>query len=252
MISALLTFLNRIRQWNRGRRHRNTWRRYENLPTSQVFEKIYEEGEWGRAAHDDRKYYSGSGSVGEVASSLYQEALRAFLVAISDSRTTDEQKLSVVDVGCGDFFVGSQIRPLFGTYVAVDVAANVIAYNREKHAERGVDFRVLNVITDELPVADVYLIRQVLQHLSNSDIKHALSNLSKGCRYLIVTEHVPSTEAVEPNVDITTGPETRLAHSSAVVLTAAPFNFVPLEQQTLLDVPGRHGRLVTVAYTLQS
>ena len=37
---------------------------------------------------------------------------------------------AVVDLGCGDFTVGSKIRPLCGAYVACDVAAPVIAWNQ--------------------------------------------------------------------------------------------------------------------------
>ena len=53
-----------------------------------------------------------------------------------------------------------------------------------------------------------------------------------------------------PNRDIPTGPETRLACDSAVVLTAEPFLLAPLATEELLTLTGKRGRLATIAYTL--
>ena len=37
-----------------------------------------------------------------------------------------------------------------------------------------------------------FLVRQVLQHLSNNDIKLFLKNIKYKCKFLIVTEHYTS------------------------------------------------------------
>tara|TARA_Y100000768_G_C23939279_1_gene664247 strand:+ start:559 stop:906 length:348 start_codon:yes stop_codon:yes gene_type:complete len=85
---------------------------------------------------------------------------------------------------------------------------------------------VLDITTDELPNADIYIIRQVLQHLSNDSIFNFLKKIQNKCKYLIITEHLPDKEIenFEPNKDIVTGPYIRLHEDSGVVLTEKPFN----------------------------
>ena len=244
-----LKLVNQLRQWARSRRHRKSWQRYQHLSTSAVFEKIYAEGEWGHADGSHR-FNSGSGSRSDTIITPYATALRQFINTKFPAASDESDKPSVVNIGCGDFVVGSHIRDLFGPYTACDIAGNVIAYNREKYAPLGVDFRVLNVITESPPIADIYLVRQVLQHLRNQDIQQALRNMAGRCRYLILTDHYPDTADFVPNRDIPTGPETRLACDSAVVLTAEPFLLAPLATEELVTLTGKRGRLATIAYTL--
>ena len=79
-----------------------------------------------------------------------------------------------MSLGCGDFNVGAQLRDLCGAYIACDIVELLIAYNRERFAELGVDFRRLDIIDKPIPEGDVIILRQVLQHLSNSQIATAL------------------------------------------------------------------------------
>jgi hypothetical protein len=75
-----------------------------------------------------------------------------------------------VDLGCGDFNVGSQLRPYCSEYVACDIVQSLIERNKLKFADRGVEFRALDMASDPLPAGDVVFIRQVLQHMSNAQI----------------------------------------------------------------------------------
>jgi hypothetical protein len=83
------------------------------------------------------------------------------------------------------------------------------------------------------------LIRQVLQHLSNQEIKKILANVKK-YKYLLITEQYPNPKKqVIPNLDIPHGPDVRLHFDSAVFLNEPPFNLPKVEQ--LLDVEADEG-----------
>ncbi|MEY4400780.1 MAG: putative methyltransferase [Actinomycetota bacterium] len=140
---------------------------------------------------------------------------------------------SVVDMGCGDFNVGSRIRQHFGKYIACDVAPEVLTENRSRFADLDVDFRQFDMINDEFPEADICIIRQVLQHLSNADIMRVVKKLNR-YQILILTEPLPKTEFT-PNLDQPTGVSSRLARgiSSGVVLTEPPFSLRVVSSQVL-------------------
>jgi len=101
-----------------------------------------------------------------------------------------------------------------------------------------VDFRVLDITNDALPKADVAIIRQVLQHLSNEQILQALPRILSAYKYVILTEHLPAREGFEPNVDKPAGPDIRLGIDSGIVLRRPPFNIPFLEQKDHLPGGG--------------
>ena len=102
-----------------------------------------------------------------------------------------------------------------------------------------------------LPSGDVAILRQVLQHLSNAEIKSVVEKLYD-FKYVILTEHLPE-EDFEPNKDIISGQGIRLKKQSGVNLSASPFNFKFKEEKQLLSVPspGFKGVLVTNLYKVQ-
>ena len=64
------------------------------------------------------------------------------------------------------------------------------------------------------------MIRQVLQHLSNTQIAAILAKLRAAD--LIVTEHVPTAPGVVRNKDKAAGPDIRLYRKSGVFLESPP------------------------------
>lgn len=218
------------------------WKRYQNLTTQEIFEKIYDEGHWGKNASPEARYFSGTGSHDPQLVDAYVEAVSAFLSRLPN-------KPSALDIGCGDFNVGSRIRPLCADYTAADIASQVIAFNKTRFADADVNFISLNIVEDEAPRADVIFIRQVLQHLSNAEIRRALANIAGRSDYLILTEHLPPGEFT-PNVDKTTGRGIRIRHNSGVVITEPPFSFPFREQTVICEVPELGGIVRTTAYTL--
>jgi hypothetical protein len=155
----------------------------------------------------------------------------------------------VVEVGCGDFFVGNRLVEACERYVACDIVASLIERNRQHFDHPRLRFEVLDAVKDPLPSGDVLIVRQVLQHLSNADIAQIVPKLT-AYRRLIITEHLPGTKAFTPNLDKPTGFDTRLNRSSGVDLTAPPFGLAPASAAVLCEVPEQVGIVRTIVYTL--
>jgi SAM-dependent methyltransferase len=203
--SPILAFNSRIRAWC-------TRRFYRQLAVREVFSQIYRSKAWG--SHPDRPFCSGEGSTREDAIGPYCEAVRSFI----QTHTTGH----VVDLGCGDFGVGSRLLSPGLRYTAIDIVPELIEYNRRRFAGLSVEFKCLDITDDELPAGDLCLVRQVLQHLSNAEILRILNKL-RAYKFVIVTEHVYSGPGLRPNVDKPHGPGTRIPARSGVFLDAPPF-----------------------------
>jgi SAM-dependent methyltransferase len=217
--------------WHRNRRGRRSPR--------QIFSEIYRVKSWGG---DSQDFFSGYGSHDKGAVDIYVDAVTNFLATIPGART--------VDLGCGDFNVGKRIRQACATYIACDVVPELIERNKRVFASYDVDFRRLDIISEPLPQGDVVILRQVLQHLNNSQIARVLSKL--GCyRHLILTEHLPSDEFV-PNLDKPTGVGIRLyaTSQSGVVLTEAPFLLEVRSSRTLCQIAETGSIVLTTHYEL--
>jgi glycosyltransferase involved in cell wall biosynthesis len=219
-------------------------REYNILSTQQVFTKIYEDGAWGKSIDPKQIYYSGDGSHDHSIVSTYVEAIEHFFSIF-------EIKPSAVDLGCGDFSVGSKVRHLFDKYIACDIVDPVISFNKGKYKNINVDFRVLDITKDDLPDGDVVFIRQVLQHLSNEQISAAISKISSKYKYFVLTEHLPSSDTFIHNLDKPSGPDIRFDFNSGIVLTSAPFNLKIIEDTCLCEIPHElGGRVRTNLYRL--
>ncbi len=211
----------------------------EKSPT-EAFGDVYRRRLWGGT--DDRDFCSGEGSRNEAIVSPYVGAVRRFLCEFPN-------KPSVVDLGCGDFNVGSRLRDACGPYIACDVVDALIERNERKFASLQVEFRKLDLVSDELPPGDVALLRQVLQHLSNAQIARIVPKLYR-YRWLILTEHLPEGLQFRPNRDKPMGPGVRVRYGSGIVLTKPPFGLKPVAQKVLCSVSAAPGVIVTCAYRL--
>ena len=203
--------------------------------------QIYENNLWGG---DKSKFYSGLGS-------HQLETINPYFAVVSAFLKEFEIPPIVCDLGCGDFNIGKELVIYSGKYFALDIVPELIAHNRKKFKAENLEFCTLDLAKDELPSGDVAILRQVLQHLSNEEIKNVLQKLYD-FKYVILTEHMPEKH-FEPNKDIISGQGTRLKKQSGVVLSASPFNFQVGEEKQLLSVqsPGFKGVLVTTLYKLR-
>lgn len=230
----------------RSSRIRKAEKDYRNLTTQQIFSKIYEEGVWGASGDPKQKFFSGLGShQGEI--------VKAYLTAVQQFLSSLPKKPDVVDLGCGDFHVGANIREQCGSYIACDIVPSLIEFNREKYKSLDVDFRVLDLANENLPNADVVFIRQVLQHLSNRNIRNVIPKLERSYKFLVLTEHLPELATFTPNLDRPSGPGIRMDLKSGIVLTQSPFNLKTQSEQILCEIPegGPHGGVIrTTLYRL--
>ena len=208
----------------------------------QVFAEIYRLHGWGKVAQ--HRFFSGVGSHAPELVAPFVDPVRNFLRSLP-------RKPDVVDLGCGDFNVGAQLRPYCGRYVACDVVPDLIEHNKSAFASLAVDFRCLDVVTEPLPAGEVVLLRQLLQHLSNEHIQEVVAKLRQ-YRYIVVADHQPVGDFT-PNLDIATGIRVRPEMHSAVDLTAEPFNLRAVEQRELSRVQHRSEKgevLVTTLYRM--
>jgi len=215
----------------------------KNSSTQEIFSEIYRKGLWGNSEDPEQRYYSGSGSHDENLTSVYLGNIEMLLRSLPN-------KPDVVDLGCGDFSIGSKIRQYCNTYIACDIVPELIEYNKRKYGDLNVDFRTLNLITDPLPTGDIVFIRQVLQHLSNEQIGELVPKLPTNYKYLILTEHLPKSTGFAPNINKPTGPDIRVEYNSGIVLTKPPFNLRVLNEKLVCEAKVCNSRICTTLYQL--
>ena len=211
----------------------------------EIFSAIYRRNHWGKSDSKGDRFFSGTGS-------RNPEIVDRYVAAVSDFLRNHDPKLEAVDLGCGDFEVGSKIRRFCGGYTACDVVNELIAWNKSKYAELNVSFREVDITQDALPGGDVVFIRQVLQHLSNKDVSKVIPKLSQ-YRYVVLTEHLPATPNFEPNLDIKRGRDIRMnvgTSGSGLVLTKPPFNLRVQSERMLCEVAEASGDRAGVIRTM--
>ena len=194
--------------------------KYKNLSNKKIFTNIYKSETWGKNnLIDNKKYNSGPGTQNI-------QFVNEYIYSLSNFFLTLEEKPSIADLGCGDFEIGSKLVKYSSKYFAIDVFEDLIKFNKRKFSNLNVNFLVSDITKDDLPYANVYILRTVLQHLSNTSIVNFISNMRNKCKYLIITEHLPDSDIsnFKPNKDMISGPYIRLFKDSGVILTEKPFN----------------------------
>lgn len=210
----------------------------------EIFTNVYQNKLWGIASPENESpFYSGPGSSDPQIVDPYVETVKRFFGSLPNKR-------NAVDLGCGDFRVGSRIVDSFDSYTACDVVPELVHFNQEYWRHLPVEFRVVDLVKDEIPSGDVLILRQVLQHLSNDDISKFIQLIPRGFSYLLLTEHLPSESEFVANRDKASGTDIRLGIGSGVVLTQPPFNLNFKSEKILLSVPQFGGSIVTTLYEL--
>jgi SAM-dependent methyltransferase len=209
-------------------------------PTQAAMAQVYEASLWGQ---NGSPFYSGSGSHHPAIVVPYVQAVTGFLQSFPAPMT-------VCDLGCGDFNVGRALVPYAKHYTAVDIVPELIDYNRTHFQMPHLEFQCLDISKDPLPTANVVLIRQVLQHLCNTEVQQVIEKLSQ-YQYVLLTEHVPEGDFV-PNMDIISGQGIRLKKQSGLDVLYAPFHLKPKEKQQLLrqKAIGHKGVIVTQLFRM--
>ena len=168
-------------------------------PAQEIFSKIYNENLWGNG--------SGWGSM-EIHTRSYREFLQNFFA--------EKSITSVVDLGCGDWQFARHMNWDGMSYLGIDVVESVINENRKCFSNTNIEFQCLDVVQEEqLPKADLIIIKDVLQHWPNKEIMEFLPKLSS-YKYALITNCALGNNI---NGDITFGDFRPLD------LCAPPFNY---------------------------
>ncbi|WP_245603134.1 class I SAM-dependent methyltransferase [Maribacter antarcticus] len=209
-------------------------------PTKAAMEQVYALNLWGS---NTAAFYSGVGSHNPDLINPYLEVLTSFLNSF-------RAPLVVCDLGCGDFNIGKELVRHTKNYIAVDIVPALIVHNKEKFNQERLEFQCLDIAGEDLPSGDCAVLRQVLQHLSNTEVFAVLRKLTD-FKYVVLTEHLPEGDFI-PNKDIISGQGIRLKKQSGINLTTPPFNFKVLFEKQLVSVPlkDEKGVIVTTLYNL--
>lgn len=131
----------------------------------------------------------------------------------------------MLDIGCGDFRVsGDIIKGLGGdiNWIAIDVSKLIIERNKSLYGCKNVNFIHMDATKQELSKADLVLVREVMQHLSNADILKLIKNIPRDAK-IIATNTVP-INCEKQNGDIVTGAQSRAYLQQGIFLNLPPFN----------------------------
>ena len=209
-------------------------------PTKDVMKQIYDQSLWGGKEFD---FYSGIGSHDPMMVNIYVKTVTDFL-------KSHDHKMTICDIGCGDFNIGQHIFKYSKKYFAIDIVEELIERNKIKFKTKNLEFLCLDIANDLLPKADVIIIRQVLQHLSNNEIQQILNRL-KTCKYIILTEHLPVGDFI-PNTNKIASQGIRLKQQSGVDILSAPFNFQVKKEDVLNEIILKNGsgKIKTSLFTL--
>ena len=142
---------------------------------SREFQAVYQHDLWG----------GGSGLGSSVnATTDYNQCLTEFL------RNTGVTQ--VTDLGCGDWqsshLIYDQLGPIDS--LGIDCVPTVISENRNRYPRYC--FQHTDVVANPGSVRDseVYILKDVLQHLRTADIYRLLDHLTRtSCRYIIITNY---------------------------------------------------------------
>ena len=210
--------------------------------TKDAMEQVYKLKLWGNS-HNSSAFYSGAGSHQSDIVTPYIAVVKSFL-------TSFQKPLVVCDLGCGDFNVGKELVKYAKKYIGVDIVKDLISYNKGKFRSKNLEFHCLDLAKDELPSGDCVLLRQVLQHVSNSEVQSIINKLTK-FKYVILTEHVPNGDFI-CNKDIISGQGIRIKKQSGINLLAPPFNFKVKEEKELLSITldANKGVIISTLYKI--
>ena len=136
---------------------------------SDIFSNVYKKDKWG--------YGSGVGAL-PLNNIDYIKFVNLF-IARNNVR-------SVIDFGCGDWQFSRFIDWTGIDYTGFEIVEELVAHHQRTFGRDKISFRVFKPDTD-LPPADLYLCKDVFQHLPNGLIRRYLDRFKARARYVLIT-----------------------------------------------------------------
>lgn len=154
-----------------------------------VFTDIYRQDHWHGG--------SGEGSTAE-ATAPYRHIVERLVVS--------PEIRSIVDLGCGDWQLGSLVDWHGRRYTGVDVVEDVVAADRDRWGDERTRFTAGDAMTGDVPSGDLLLVKDVLQHWPTSDVERFLRQVLPRYSYALLTNDLASVHWDGPvNADMTLG-----------------------------------------------
>jgi hypothetical protein len=95
---------------------------------------------------------------------------------------------SFLDIPCGDWEWMSKLNLNNIKYIGCDIVEDMVIANNKKYSNSRISFIKKNLSCDDLPEADIILVRDLLVHLKYSDIILCLNNIKKyNYKYIAIT-----------------------------------------------------------------
>ncbi len=168
----------------------------------EIFTEIYTHNRWF-----SNETASGHGSELKVTNPIREKISQL----IEEYRIT-----SLLDAPCGDLNWMKHVNLGSCSYIGIDIVKAIIDKNIEQYGSNR-QFIHQNLIDNEIPFANLILCRDLLAHLTFTDIFKVLKNFkNSGAKYLLVTTNIRTSI----NYDIDQSGGWRLLN-----LEKAPFNF---------------------------
>jgi glycosyltransferase involved in cell wall biosynthesis len=138
---------------------------------------------------------------------------------------------TVLDLGCGDFNWMRDVELGVDLYTGVDVVFDVVLENRLRHGGPRRRFLFRDLTRDPVPRADLVLCRDVLIHLPDDDLVHAMEAIiDSGARYLLASTFLSRTH----------NPPIALGEWRPLNMRLPPLSMPP-PRDWLVDTPSEHG-----------
>jgi SAM-dependent methyltransferase len=192
------------------------------MDMEQQFSGIYSGNAW------DKDIRSGPGSAADL-NRPYVDLLQKFI--------RERNIRSVVDLGCGDWSFSKLIDWSGVDYLGVDVVPALIDHLNRMYGRPGVRFMHGNLLTCDLPEADLAVSKDVLQHWPNDAIQAFFGRLRRFKYAILTNDHKVvcrswkrlwrAKEIFSPNSDTPAG------GYRPVRLREAPFN-LPATQLSVI------------------
>ena len=140
-----------------------------------IFTDIYENEIWGTSTNLEYSGSSGPGSSNAFNRDVYVPCTKAFI--------ENNYIKTVVDIGCGDFYIGPSIYDSLDiSYTGYDVYKKVIDYLSKKYQkQKKYNFVHSDVTNDKENIknADLCILKDVVQHWELADIYSFLDYIIK-------------------------------------------------------------------------
>ena len=153
----------------------------------------------------DQKYVEatsdwGGGGSGPGSEPFYNIQYRAFL----ENFLVQNHIGYVDDIGCGDWSFSRYIRFHGLTYRGFDVAPSIITQNIARFSAPNITFEVMPEDKCHVPGADLLLMKDVLQHLSDDEIYDFHERVFPKYRFCLITNSYKKMNE-QQNVNIQNG-----------------------------------------------